>query len=151
MPVTNSSTSDGAPSRRPLDTAPAQLRAEIVLPTGTGAPHAARTVIALCLTGLVAPSILHDAALLASELVTNSLEHGELADPDLVRLRVYLAPETLRLEIENPGTAGVVATRRPRGPAPTGGFGLGLVDLLAVRWGVSRNHNTNVWLEMARA
>jgi anti-sigma regulatory factor (Ser/Thr protein kinase) len=152
MPATNSSANGGAPSsRRPVDQSHAELRAEIVLPTSTGAPRAARTVIALCLAGLVAPSIVHDAELLASELVTNSLEHGELGDRDAVRLRVYLAPETVRIEIENPGIAGVVATRRPGGPAPTGGFGLELVDLLAARWGVSRNHSTNVWLEMARA
>jgi anti-sigma regulatory factor (Ser/Thr protein kinase) len=153
MIATNSSTEGGAPPDpvRGVDAAPDELRAEIAIPTGAGAPRAARTVIGLCLAGLVAPAVLDDAELLASELVTNSLEHGGLGDGALVRLRVYLAPETLRLEIENAGTAGVVTTRRAAEPAAHGGYGLELVDLLAASWGVNRNHNTNVWFEMARA
>jgi anti-sigma regulatory factor (Ser/Thr protein kinase) len=125
--------------------------AEIALPTGSGAPGAARMVVAHCLAGLVATRILRDAELLVSELVTNSLEHGELGAGDTLLVRVYLAASTLRLEIENPGTAGVVASRPLARKPRRGGFGLELVDLLAARWGVSRGQATNVWFEMARA
>ena len=31
------------------------------------------------------------------------------------------------------------------------GHGLELVELLTTRWGVMRDHNTSVWLEMERA
>jgi anti-sigma regulatory factor (Ser/Thr protein kinase) len=125
--------------------------AEIALPAGAGAPGAARMVIAHCLTGLVAERILHDAELLVSELVTNSLDHGQLGDGDAVLVRVFLAAETLRLEIENPGTAGAVASLPAGRRSGRGGFGLELVDRVAARWGVSRGHNTNVWFEMGRA
>jgi anti-sigma regulatory factor (Ser/Thr protein kinase) len=124
--------------------------AEVELPTGPGAAGAARMVIDHCLGGLVAPRTLADARLLASELVTNSVCHGDL-DSDTILLRVDLTAQTVRLEIENPGTAGVIASRSADREHGRGGFGLELVDLLTTRWGVSRDQSTNVWLEMGRA
>jgi anti-sigma regulatory factor (Ser/Thr protein kinase) len=105
-----------------------------------------------CLRGLVAHAILDDAELLVSEVVANSVVHGELGAGDTVLVSIYLAADTLRLEIDNPGTVGVVE----RAPRPTdqprrGGFGLELVDILATRWGVNRSDSTNVWFELSRA
>jgi anti-sigma regulatory factor (Ser/Thr protein kinase) len=124
--------------------------AEIALPPGPRAPGAARVVVDHCLCGLVTQRVLHDAELLVSELVTNSLDHGELGAGDRVLVSVYLATDGLRLEVENPGVAGVVAGREGR-ESGQGGFGLDLVELLASRWGVIRTTSTCVWLEMARA
>jgi anti-sigma regulatory factor (Ser/Thr protein kinase) len=124
--------------------------AEIALPAGPRAPGAARCIVDHCLSGLVTQRVLHDAELLVSELVTNSLQHGELRDGDGVLVSVYLASDRLRLEIQNPGTAGVVAASRAGRGSGHGGFGLDLVDLLAARWGVIRSRNTRVWFEMAR-
>jgi anti-sigma regulatory factor (Ser/Thr protein kinase) len=142
-----------ASGRRSGDTSVSELGrlAEVELPTGSGAPGAARMVAAHCLTGLVAPRVLHDAQLLISELVTNSIDHAELGENDSVMLRVYLATDTVRLEIENAGTAGVVAGNRSQRSADSGGFGLELLDLLAARWGVNRGHDTVVWFELRRA
>jgi anti-sigma regulatory factor (Ser/Thr protein kinase) len=125
--------------------------AEIALPAGSSAPGAARMVSAHCLTGLVSQRILPNVELLVGELVTNCVQHGELRENDTVLVRVYLAAETLRLEIENPGTAGVVASGPPGHRRRRRGFGLDLVDRLATRWGVTRAGSTNVWFEMRRA
>jgi anti-sigma regulatory factor (Ser/Thr protein kinase) len=122
--------------------------AVIALPAGSRAPGAARQVLAHCLPRLVTPEILSDSQLLATELVTNSMRHGELAESETVVVRIYLAADRLRLEIENPRTTGVVATRVPD---LGGGFGLELVELLASRWGVRRGRSTTVWFEIARA
>ena len=108
-------------------------------------------LIAHCLNALVAPRVLHDAELLVSELVTNSLDHGQLGNQDTVLVRIYLGATTLRLEIENAGTAGIIATHHPDRATGHGGVGLELVDLLAARWGVKRSHDTTVWFEMRRA
>jgi anti-sigma regulatory factor (Ser/Thr protein kinase) len=135
----------GAPGR------PFGKVAEIGLPMSSAAPGAARIVIAHCLTGLVSQRILLDAELLVGEVVANSLEHGHLGDADTVLLRVYLAAETLRVEIENPGTVDVAAASSTGRRTRPGGFGLDLVDRLAGRWGVSRTGSTTVWLEMGRA
>jgi anti-sigma regulatory factor (Ser/Thr protein kinase) len=125
--------------------------AEIVLPAGPRAPGAARVVVDHCLCGLVTQRVLQDAVLLVSEVVTNSVDHGEVGAGDSVLVIIYLATDTLCLEVQNPGVAGVVAASREGREAGKGGFGLDLVDLLASRWGVIRNTNTSVWLEMARA
>ena len=125
--------------------------AEIELPIGSLAPGAARMVIDHCLTGLVAPWILQDARLLASELVTNSVRHGDLESGTSIVLRMDLTAKTLRLEVENAGTAGAVTSTGVGRREGYGGYGLELVELLATRWGVSRDHNTSVWLEMGRA
>jgi hypothetical protein len=125
--------------------------AEIELPIGSLAPGAARMVIDHCLTGLVAPWILQDARLLASELVTNSVRHGDLESGTPIVLRMDLTAKTLRLEVENAGTAGAVTSRSVGRRKGDGGYGLELVELLSTRWGVSRDHNTSVWLEMGRA
>ena len=147
----------GAPlkrARRRSDNAPVHpfgRLAEIALPTGSNAPGAARMVVAHCLTGLVSRQILLDAQLLVSEIVTNSVRHGELADGDSVLVRVFLAAESVRFEVVNRGTAGVVTARQPDQRPRGGGFGLELVNLLTASWGVRRNGGTNVWFEMGRA
>jgi Histidine kinase-like ATPase domain len=124
---------------------------EVELPIGSLAPGAARMVIDHWLTGLVAPWILQDARLLASELVTNSVRHGDLASGTTIVLRMDLTAKTLRLEVENAGTAGAVMSRSVGRREGYGGYGLELVQLLSTRWGVSRDRNTSVWLEMGRA
>ena len=55
--------------------------------------------------------ILHDARLLATELVTNSVRHGDLESGTTIVLRMDLTAKTLRLEVENAGTAGAVMSR----------------------------------------
>jgi anti-sigma regulatory factor (Ser/Thr protein kinase) len=125
--------------------------AEIDLPPGPRAPGAARCVVDHCLSGLVTRRVVRDAQLLVSELVTNSVAHGELGEDDSVLVSVYLATDMLRLEIQNPGTAGVVAASRANRELGQGGYGLDLVELLAARWGIVRNPDTSVWFEMARA
>jgi anti-sigma regulatory factor (Ser/Thr protein kinase) len=124
--------------------------AEIAVPASAKAPGAARQVVAHCLSRLVTSAILDGARLLVSELVTNSVRHAELDPIDHVLVRVYLAAESLRVEIENPGAAGVVALHRPDLEAGRG-FGLQLLELVATRWGVRRARSTTVWFEMARA
>ena len=92
--------------------------AEIALPTGSAAPGAARMVVAHCLTGLVSERILLDAQLLVSEVVTNSLRHGEVSDGDIVLVRVYLAADTVRLEIVNRGYRRGCDRKRAGSPVP---------------------------------
>jgi two-component sensor histidine kinase len=167
MPAIESSASDGAPHagavaglrratrrRRRDEDAPSRevgRLAEIALPSGSGAPGAARMVITHRLGGLVSERVLPDVELLVREIVTNCVEHGELRQGDVVLIRVYLDAETLRLEIENPGTAGVVALSPHGRRSRRDGFGLELVDRLAARWGVTRAGSTSIWFEMGRA
>jgi anti-sigma regulatory factor (Ser/Thr protein kinase) len=123
---------------------------QVALPADAHAPGAARIVITHCLAGLVARRILDEAKLLGTELVTNSLKHADLRLANPVFVRVDLGAEALRIEVENPGTVGIV-TVRPADRRSAGGFGLQLVELLAARWGVRRARSTTVWFELGRA
>jgi anti-sigma regulatory factor (Ser/Thr protein kinase) len=120
----------------------------IALPANLDAPGAARLVINACVAPLVAPTVLADAVLLASELVSNGVVHAGLGDRDTLQIRIRLSKSTLRLEVENPGLKGEVAAREPDTEKPTG-FGLDLTSLLSARWGVERGSDTSVWAELA--
>jgi anti-sigma regulatory factor (Ser/Thr protein kinase) len=145
------SINSSANGRSPGDAVPPQLLAEVALPAGSGAPAAARLVIAEYLTGRVSETVLRDAALLATELVTNSVRHGGHGATGPVILRIALSAGTVRLETEDPGIVGSVVARRPDAESEGGGFGLAIVDALAARWGVHRAAGTTVWLELTRA
>ncbi len=85
--------------------------------------------------------------LLVTELVTNSLRHANLAEEDQVELAVAVTDEDVRLEVADPG-AGFDPQTREGALEREGGWGLYLVDCLADRWGVTREPQTTVWLEM---
>jgi two-component sensor histidine kinase len=109
------------------------------------APSAARAAVVDALTGRVASDVLRDARLLVSELVTNSVRHAGLAADGVVHVGAEITSGMLRLQVDDAGTAGTVASRAP---TRDGGFGLHLVDALAHRWGVTREGFTRVWLEL---
>jgi anti-sigma regulatory factor (Ser/Thr protein kinase) len=120
---------------------------EVSVPAGPAAPAAARDALTRWLSPRVTDGLLVDAPLVVSELVTNSLRHGRRPQAATVRISAQLADGMLRLEVEDPGTVGAVG-RRTTGNAH-GGFGLNIVDALAVRWGVDRDGGTVVWVELA--
>lgn len=82
------------------------------------------------------------ALLVSSELVTNAYQHGE----GEIELRVNVLDDRLRIEVIDEGRrqAPVVRTE----PADeTGGWGLRIVDQLAVQWGVFEG-TTHVWADL---
>ena len=121
----------------------------IALPADRKAPGAARLVITNSVGPLIPAAVLSDAILLASELVSNGVLHAGLDERDTLRMRVRLSDTTLRLEVENPGVTGDVLARPPDAAVPNG-LGLDLAALLSTRWGVSREADTSVWVELAR-
>jgi anti-sigma regulatory factor (Ser/Thr protein kinase) len=95
-------------------------------------PSASRTVVA-------------DAELLTSELVTNAIRHSGLGPKDTVGLNIDVMPKWVRVAVldEGPGFE-----RRPRPRGPDGGWGLFLVDTVSYRWGVNDGGITEVWFEL---
>jgi anti-sigma regulatory factor (Ser/Thr protein kinase) len=89
------------------------------------------------------------AALLVSELMTNSVRHAHMRGEEPLSLNASLCDATLRLEVRDSGTAGTVARRTPRQDLDAGGFGLDLVARLSTSWGIERDgRGTTVWLEL---
>jgi anti-sigma regulatory factor (Ser/Thr protein kinase) len=95
----------------------------------------------------VEPDLMADVRLLVSELVTNSVRHSGALPPDAVGLDVELDSGTIRVEVRDSGS-GFEPTLREGDRSRPGGWGLYLVDRLADRWGVARNHFTRVWFEI---
>jgi anti-sigma regulatory factor (Ser/Thr protein kinase) len=95
----------------------------------------------------VDPDLMEDVRLLVSELVTNSVRHSHIPDGDPVRLEVSIDSRGVRVEVLDSG-AGFAPRPREADRAEPGGWGLFLVDKLADRWGVVRNHFTRVWFEI---
>jgi anti-sigma regulatory factor (Ser/Thr protein kinase) len=75
-----------------------------------------------------------DAVLLTSELVTNAIAHTASGRGGKVIVTVYRGDTAVRVDVLDDGSdqAPVV---HPVGEARESGFGLGLVDLMADRWG----------------
>jgi anti-sigma regulatory factor (Ser/Thr protein kinase) len=115
------------------------------IPCDLRAPARARRAVE-SLSADVASDVLSDAALLVSELITNSVKYGR---SDVVRLELYGDAEgRLRVEVVDEG-GGFVPTARDRPLNEVGGWGLHLVNELADRWGVA-TEASHVWFEIAR-
>jgi anti-sigma regulatory factor (Ser/Thr protein kinase) len=86
-----------------------------------------------------------DAALVASELLTNALRHARPLDGGKLRLRWTLGCGLIEVTVTDGG-----ATTRPRKGWPSasslGGRGLAIVSRLSRRWGVTAGEGrTMVW------
>ncbi|MDX6376441.1 MAG: serine/threonine-protein kinase RsbW [Gaiellaceae bacterium] len=95
----------------------------------------------------VEEDLMADVRLLVSELVTNSVRHSGVSPPDSVGLDVAVESGTIRVEVRD-GGGGFDPRPRDTHRTTPGGWGLYLVDRLADRWGVARNHFTRVWFEI---
>jgi anti-sigma regulatory factor (Ser/Thr protein kinase) len=114
---------------------------------GPTAPARART--ALRSLDRTLGELRNDADLLVSELVTNSVMH---AGANLVELFATADPDCIRIEVSDPGP-GFDRHEARREPSLTGegGYGLNIVNELSHRWGVNRDGNARVWLEIDRS
>lgn len=115
-----------------------------------GGPYAV-TAARLALADLEAhvdASVAFDVRLLVSELVTNSVQHAQVAAEDSIVLVVAISDETVRVEVRDDGPG----FEPPASPPPEdadAGWGLFLVEQLADSWGVREGGN-GVWFEIRR-
>jgi anti-sigma regulatory factor (Ser/Thr protein kinase) len=77
-----------------------------------------------------------------SELVTNAIVHGT----GHVTLKAGLHGDALRIEVVDQGT-GNAPSIREQAEDDTGGWGLRIVDAVALRWGAFEG-TTHVWAEL---
>jgi anti-sigma regulatory factor (Ser/Thr protein kinase) len=118
---------------------------DLRLPPDVRAPDVARRSLDALRPSLDG-TVVDDAKLLVSELVTNSVRHAQLGPEDTIAVRVLTTPSALRIEVADAGTGFDPAAL----PAPNGhgGWGLSLLDRLAARWGVSPGDGSQVWFEL---
>jgi len=90
--------------------------------------------------------LVDDAVLLVSEIVSNSVRHASLDASDAIEVRIRGSRSMLHVDVIDPGPGFDPEHLRPL--RENGGWGLWLLDRLATRWGVERNHVTRVWFEL---
>jgi signal transduction histidine kinase len=93
--------------------------------------------------------LVDDAVLLVSEIVSNSVRHASLDASDTIEVRIRGSRSMLHVDVVDPGPGFDPAHLRPS--RENGGWGLWMLDRLATRWGVERNHVTKVWFELGSA
>lgn len=116
----------------------------LTLPTDASAACVARTFFNEATCALHHTTVLYEAKLLTSELVTNAVEHG--APPIAMQIECN---EAIGLKISV--TDGSTRAARPQRPGPLeeGGRGLMLVDLLSTEWGIELlDGGKSVWFSI---
>jgi anti-sigma regulatory factor (Ser/Thr protein kinase) len=91
-------------------------------------------------------SVVPDAKLLVSELITNSVKYGR--DGQVTLILRSEDPRHVYVEVVDQGS-GFVPAARDRPKTEPGGWGLHMVEALTERWGV-REGSTHVWFEIDR-
>ena len=86
--------------------------------------------------------------LLVSELVTNSIKHGDLGDDSEILVDVFLEDGRVYAEVRDDGV-GFTPRAQDVDPLRASGWGLWLLDKLSERWGIESSEGTMAWFEMA--
>ncbi|HVF12854.1 MAG TPA: ATP-binding protein [Actinomycetota bacterium] len=122
-------------------------RVKVNLPPHAEAARLARHALDSVASGRARPEVLEDAGLLISEIVTNSVRHGHPPPDAHIHLSLSLSEEKLRAEVCD-GGPGFSPEKIRRSPEQIGGWGLGIVQEVADRWGVDKNGGVCVWFEI---
>jgi anti-sigma regulatory factor (Ser/Thr protein kinase) len=89
-----------------------------------------------------------DAALVLSELISNALRHASPLPGFTLRASWRLLDGSVEVTVSDGGAETVPTVHQPSGWA-IGGRGLGIVDRLSLRWGVSGEEGkTTVWAQL---
>jgi serine/threonine-protein kinase RsbW len=93
----------------------------------------------------LSPALIDDVVLVATELVTNAIRHGEPLSGGQVTVTWQVVDREVLIRVTDGGAASRPRVRHPS-PRETSGRGLALVEALATRWGVDDTPNgTTVW------
>lgn len=90
------------------------------------------------------PDMFYDLSLCVSELVTNTVHRGDLADEE-IELVVRRGKQLARAEVRTSRPDVAVS---PSPVANSASWGMFIVDRVADRWGVDRGEGTAVWCEI---
>jgi anti-sigma regulatory factor (Ser/Thr protein kinase) len=122
----------------------------VMLASGDAVSEHARAALSQCLNGSQ-PERRDDIHLLASELVTNAVEHGVADDRGQIEMRVDHEAAGVRVEVLDCGVGFAFDPSRPERDADTS-WGLFLVDRISDRWGTDVDGGrTRVWFELDAA
>src|SRR5438270_9543292 len=105
---------------------------------GGNAPSLARRHVLSALAGRMSAATARDAALIVSELVTNSVLHADVGENQTLTLEVSTLADRVRLAVIDAGSS-LEPHVLPDDRSTPGGFGLRLVSDISSAWGVKRD------------
>lgn len=108
----------------------------------------ARTLVADALDPVAPPTLVADALLLTSELVTNAMMHTDDAECTL-GLTFDPTQNLVHVEVTDRSPNRLAAAASPSPADRIGGYGMTLVARLADEWGCDTDsHRKTVWFEL---
>ena len=123
------------------------MRREVILASDPSAPVRARRALNAAIPPPELAERFDDARLAVSEIASNAVRHAGLdPDRDVVRIVIDADDEHVRVEVEQPTSAGAV-TVLPGDSARPNGFGLRLVEHMVDEWGYEAGPPGRVWFE----
>jgi anti-sigma regulatory factor (Ser/Thr protein kinase) len=116
---------------------------------GTDAPVQARRSVLPRIASQLTETAAADAALIISELVTNSVLHANVRPHQTLTVECATLPDRLRITVTDPGSR-LEPHVRPSDRDADGGYGLAIVAALSLAWGVARDAEgtTSVWCDL---
>jgi anti-sigma regulatory factor (Ser/Thr protein kinase) len=115
---------------------------------GPQAARDARSALTSELAERITEARLRDLHLVVSEIVNNSVMHGEVGEDGWIAIDLAFRAELLRVTVRDSSLQGT-PVQRPPDYEDGGGFGLFLVDAVCSNWGVEREPVLTVWFELA--
>jgi anti-sigma regulatory factor (Ser/Thr protein kinase) len=120
---------------------------DIRVPGGPRAARDARAALTDRLATRLDDDTLRDLHVIVSEIVNNSVLHGQVGEDGWVEIDTSFNDNCLRVEVRDTGIQGKPVQRDPD-YGQGGGFGLFLVDALSTSWGVEHGPSLRVWFEL---
>lgn len=119
------------------------MREQLALPSDSASPRRARQFVDEVLHRWQRDGAIERLALIASELVTNAVQHGRTK----VSIELSATEGSVRIEVFDQGVGRPTFIKSDL--AIPGGLGLPIVEALAASWGVtSGNDGKGVWAEV---
>jgi len=134
------------PSRHASQAAATQRLSHTFVAEPQAVPAARHSLGAL--DGLIDEVAREKLGLLVSELVANAVTHGSRRPTDSILLRIWVAADTIRVQVKDRGLGLVKRPKLRRGELRAEGWGLFLLDRLADRWGVRSGTANELWFEL---
>jgi two-component sensor histidine kinase len=118
----------------------------IRVPGGPLAPARTRRALESRVAHAVDAQVGYNLMLLANEVVTNAVAHGNADESRDIELGLSIEPGRVTVDVADNGP-GFTPTPRRAGLEEPGGWGLVLVEHLASRWGVRPGKPSRVWFQ----
>jgi anti-sigma regulatory factor (Ser/Thr protein kinase) len=114
---------------------------------GAEAPSIARAAVGRVLRGRLGGTRHHEALLLVSEVVSNSVLHGGADADETIELSISVTADRVRVDVTDPA-GGFEPPDYPVDELRVAGRGLPVVHAVAQAWGVEPSPSGRLWFEL---